>query len=226
MLSEHGPLDVVIHVGMQGLAGYLVPVMLLLCGILLWFTPAQRPFYSLFAIVLSLGSWLTSNLGGFFLGMALGLVGGTLAFAWSTSSDEPIQWPRSYPQILQPSAVLGMMLRQPSALPSGRPDESVVVLESASLAPPARPLAGAPTRPWSAELNAPELKAPGLNAPDLMAPDLMAPDLMAADLMAADLMAADPMTPGLAADRAASAGDRAVQQDQPALRQEAGDSPR
>lgn len=155
MLSEHGPLQVVIHVGMQGLAGYLVPVMLLLCGILLWFTPAQRPFYSLLAIVLSLGSWLTSNLGGFFLGMALGLVGGTLAFAWSTSSDEPIQWPRGYPEILQPSAVLGLMLRQPPALPSGRADEAVVILESASLAQPPMPLAGMPSRPWSAELMAP-----------------------------------------------------------------------
>ena len=186
VLSEHGPLDVVIHVGMQGLAGYLVPVMLLLCGILLWFTPAQRPFYSLLAIVLSLGSWLTSNLGGFFLGMALGLVGGTLAFAWSTSADEPIQWPRTYPQILQPSAVLGLMLRQPPALPSGRADESVVVLESASLAPPARPLPGGRSTPWSAEL----------------------------------------MGPAAADDCPASAGDRAVQQDQSPPGQESRDRPR
>ena len=116
--SEQGPLDVVIHIGTQGLAGYLIPVMLLLCGVLLWFSPAQRTFYSLLAMVLALGSWVTSNLGGFFLGMILGLVGGALAFAWTTDSakqqslrwylgnPEMVQAPRSSELVLRPTAVL------------------------------------------------------------------------------------------------------------------------
>ena len=68
---------------MQGLAGYLVPVLLLLCGVLLLFSPGQRLFYSLVAAFLTLASWLTSNLGGFFIGLLLGLVGSALAFAWA-----------------------------------------------------------------------------------------------------------------------------------------------
>ncbi len=87
LLSERAPVPVVIHVGMQGLAGYLVPTVLLLCGLLILFSPAQRTFYSVLAVLLSLGSWVTSNLGGFFVGMALGVVGGSLAFAWTRLSD-------------------------------------------------------------------------------------------------------------------------------------------
>jgi hypothetical protein len=82
LLSEKAPVAVVIHIGLQGLAGYLIPAILLLCGLLLLINPLQRTFYSLLAILLALGSWITSNLGGFFVGMALGLIGGALAFAW------------------------------------------------------------------------------------------------------------------------------------------------
>ena len=83
LLTVQAPLPVVVHVGMQGLAGYLVPMVLLLCGILLLFNPSQRLFYSLIAAGLSLASWITSNLGGFIIGLLLGLVGSALAFAWA-----------------------------------------------------------------------------------------------------------------------------------------------
>jgi len=121
LMSERGPVALVIHIGIQGLAGYLIPVMLLLCGVLLWFNPAQRAFYSLLAIVLALGSWITSNLGGFFLGMLLGLVGGALAFAWATDSDgQRLRWFRGNPQILHPSWGLELVVRPAAALPPAR----------------------------------------------------------------------------------------------------------
>jgi hypothetical protein len=126
--SEQGPLDVVIHIGTQGLAGYLIPVMLLLCGVLLWFSPAQRTFYSLLAMVLSLGSWITSNLGGFFLGMLLGLVGGALAVAWTTDSDR--QQPRWYlgnPEIVQAPPGVELLLRPTPALPAAVHTEEIAV---------------------------------------------------------------------------------------------------
>jgi hypothetical protein len=118
--SEQGPLDVVIHIGTQGLAGYLIPVMLLLCGVLLWFSPAQRSFYSLLAMVLALGSWITSNLGGFFLGMILSLIGGALAFAWATDSDKqpPVRWYLGNPEIVQAPTGLELVLRPTAALPA------------------------------------------------------------------------------------------------------------
>lgn len=86
LLSEQDLLSVVPHIGIQGLAGYLIPAHLLLMGVLLWLNPAERTIYSLIAIFLALWSWTTSNLGGFFVGMLLGMVGGALAFAWTTDA--------------------------------------------------------------------------------------------------------------------------------------------
>lgn len=83
LATVKAPLPVVVHVGMQGVAGFLVPTVLLVCGILLIVNPAQHLFYSLVATVLTLASWITSNLGGFVLGIVLGLVGSALSFAWS-----------------------------------------------------------------------------------------------------------------------------------------------
>ncbi|MEU8664372.1 DUF6114 domain-containing protein [Actinoplanes philippinensis] len=86
MFTVWAPLGVVLHVGMQNFIGYLIPIVIILCGALIWFTPAQRVFYSLVAIVCGLASWLTSNMGGFIIGLLLTLTGGALAFAW-TSED-------------------------------------------------------------------------------------------------------------------------------------------
>lgn len=82
LVTEKAPLPVLLHIGMQGLAGYLVPLMLVVCGLLLLLNPSQRLFYSIIAMLLTLGSWLTSNLGGFVLGLLLGLIGSSLAFGW------------------------------------------------------------------------------------------------------------------------------------------------
>ncbi|HZM77354.1 MAG TPA: DUF6114 domain-containing protein [Candidatus Limnocylindrales bacterium] len=83
LLTMMAPLPVIIHLGVQGLAGYLVPVIIVLCGQLMWWNPSQRLFYSIMALIMSLAAWVTSNLGGFILGIILGLVGGSLAFAWN-----------------------------------------------------------------------------------------------------------------------------------------------
>ncbi|WP_229399984.1 DUF6114 domain-containing protein [Micromonospora okii] len=89
LVTLRAPLPVILKIGPQGLAGYLVPVVLLLCGVLLLTHPPQRVFYALVSMVLALVSWLTSNLGGFVIGMLLALVGACLAFAWT-----PVKAPR------------------------------------------------------------------------------------------------------------------------------------
>ncbi|MEV4560336.1 DUF6114 domain-containing protein [Kitasatospora sp. NPDC049285] len=82
LLTEWAPMHMVLRIGLRGLAGYAVPALILLCGLLLIFHPVQRVFYSLLAVLATLGSWITSNLGGFFIGLLLGLVGSSLAFGW------------------------------------------------------------------------------------------------------------------------------------------------
>ncbi|MGW3631407.1 DUF6114 domain-containing protein [Streptomyces sp. NPDC005122] len=82
LVTEKASLKVIMHIGTQGVAGYLLPTVMLVCGLLILFNPAQRLFYSLLGILLSLGTWLTSNLGGFFIGLLLGAVGSCMAFGW------------------------------------------------------------------------------------------------------------------------------------------------
>ncbi|MFG2777078.1 DUF6114 domain-containing protein [Streptomyces prunicolor] len=90
LLTEKVSLKVAMHIGMQGITGYLLPVVMLLCGLLILFSPGQRLFYSIVGILCTLGSWVTSNLGGFFIGLLLGIVGSCMTFGWL-----PDQEPRS-----------------------------------------------------------------------------------------------------------------------------------
>lgn len=113
LLSEKAPLPLVVHIGLQGLAGYLVPAILLLCGILILFHPVQHTFYSILAVLLALGSWITSNLGGFFIGMLLGVIGGSLAFAWTRGYGRvEAPPPPPQPQPREPSS--GVEIFRPS----------------------------------------------------------------------------------------------------------------
>ncbi|MFJ3668937.1 DUF6114 domain-containing protein [Streptomyces sp. NPDC090106] len=82
LLTMKASLKVVLHIGMQGLAGYLLPTLMIVLGLLILFNPAQRLFYSIIGVLCSLGTWPTSNLGGFFIGLLLGVVGSCLTFGW------------------------------------------------------------------------------------------------------------------------------------------------
>jgi len=112
LVSEQAPLRIVTHIGIQGLAGYLIPAFMLLCGALLWLNPIDRIIYSLLALFLALGSWITSNLGGFFVGMVAGVVGGALAFAWTTEAEHgPPALPHGKQRIAFPMVGLVLIYR-------------------------------------------------------------------------------------------------------------------
>ena len=98
LVTVKAPLPVILHVGMQGVAGFLVPILLFACGLLLIFNPAQRVFYSVVAAVLTIASWLTSNVGGFVVGILLGLLGSALAFAWTPNKQSPNKQSRDKPE--------------------------------------------------------------------------------------------------------------------------------
>ncbi|MER5476549.1 DUF6114 domain-containing protein [Streptomyces sp. NPDC002734] len=80
-------LQVILKAGALGIAGYLLPGVMTLCGVLILFNPAQRIFYSIIGLLATLGSWVTSNLGGFVVGLILGLLGSTLAFGWMPDQE-------------------------------------------------------------------------------------------------------------------------------------------
>ncbi|MEU4790468.1 DUF6114 domain-containing protein [Micromonospora tulbaghiae] len=72
--------------GATGLLSLLIPGILVTCGVLLWVSPAQRLFYSIVAAITAVYSLIGLNLGGFFVGLLLGILGSALAFAWVPTS--------------------------------------------------------------------------------------------------------------------------------------------
>ncbi|MDF3146429.1 MULTISPECIES: DUF6114 domain-containing protein [unclassified Streptomyces] len=91
LLTMKASMKVVLHVGMQGLAGYLLPALMVLLGLLILFNPAQRLFYSITGVLVALGTWPTSNLGGFFVGLLLGVAGSSLAFGWLPDQEPRVR---------------------------------------------------------------------------------------------------------------------------------------
>lgn len=87
----HGAIKLVIYIGIGGVFGVLIGILLITCGLLLWFTPAHRTFYAVAGVVLAMLSFITSNLGGFFFGMLLGIIGGSLAFGWTPGESLPVR---------------------------------------------------------------------------------------------------------------------------------------
>ncbi|WP_328470091.1 DUF6114 domain-containing protein [Actinoplanes sp. NBC_00393] len=83
--------NIEIHIGPQGFLSYLLPTIMLVCGALIWFTPAQRLFYGIVATLTALYSFVGLNLGGWIIGMLLGIVGGALAIAWGPPRQPPVE---------------------------------------------------------------------------------------------------------------------------------------
>ncbi|WP_017605774.1 DUF6114 domain-containing protein [Nocardiopsis alkaliphila] len=76
------PIDLIIYAGIAGVSGTLIGVLLIAIGVLSWLQPAQHTFFGVVGLMLALVSFVTSNFGGFVIGMLLGIVGGALVFAW------------------------------------------------------------------------------------------------------------------------------------------------
>jgi hypothetical protein len=87
-----GQLDIgKIHVqlGIEGLQATIIPIVLVLLGVLIIAMPAHRIFYGVIALAVAVYSLVGVNLGGFFIGMLLGAVGGVLTVSWMPKTDSP-----------------------------------------------------------------------------------------------------------------------------------------
>lgn len=71
------------QMGPTGFLSWLIPTILTVCGLLMWFTPQQRMFYSIVGAVTAVFSLVAVNLGGFLVGLLLGMIGTALGFAWT-----------------------------------------------------------------------------------------------------------------------------------------------
>ncbi|HUY51753.1 MAG TPA: DUF6114 domain-containing protein [Streptosporangiaceae bacterium] len=107
----HGSVKVVVYIGIGGVFGVLIGGLLAACGLLIWFHPVQRVFYAIAGALLAVASFVATNLGGFFLGMLLGVIGASLSFGWAPEPGRSGGQHRPRPpRAAQPSEGLGLVL--------------------------------------------------------------------------------------------------------------------
>jgi hypothetical protein len=88
--SNLNPSALEVHFGPTGFLSYVIPGMLLLCGLLSWLSPGQRLFYGIVGTLTAVYSLIGLNLGGFFVGLLLGCVGGALTVAWAPAASPSV----------------------------------------------------------------------------------------------------------------------------------------
>jgi len=125
-LMMYGPLTVIKFVLIAGTvvwAGILIGALVVTMGLFMWFSPQFHQVLGILAALFSIVSLITSNLGGFLIGLLFGVIGGSMAFAWT-----PL--PVKAEHAMVPAAAPGP--------PQPGPDEQVGPAESAKAeGPPA-----------------------------------------------------------------------------------------
>ena len=84
-----GAIGIVMHMGVGGISGFLIGAVLLACGLLLWFDAEHKTFYGVVGVLGGVASFPATNFGGFFVGLLLAIIGGSLAFAWTRLPSAP-----------------------------------------------------------------------------------------------------------------------------------------
>lgn len=106
LIILYGPLmsiKVILVAGQVVWMGILVGALIAILGILLWFEHAGvRRLLGVLIVLLGLVSLITSDFGGFFIGMLLALIGGSMAIAW-----RPLQPVAAPAPLVAPSASSG-----------------------------------------------------------------------------------------------------------------------
>ncbi|WP_371614887.1 DUF6114 domain-containing protein [Streptomyces sp. NBC_00454] len=87
LLVPLSPLTVLVSLGLGGIAAIGIGIALIAAGLFLWLLPQTRAYVSIHALLLSVLSFVATNLGGFLLGMLLGIAGSALAFGWTPLPD-------------------------------------------------------------------------------------------------------------------------------------------
>jgi hypothetical protein len=81
-LAPLSSIGTIIHEGIGGISAFFIGALMAMFGLAIWFAPAYRSFAGIASILLGLVALPATNLGGFFLGTLLALIGGALAVSW------------------------------------------------------------------------------------------------------------------------------------------------
>ena len=86
LIIAYGPttaVKVILVSGTTVWLGILMGALVAVMGLFLWFTPHLRQLVGVLAAAFSMVSLITSDYGGFVIGLVLGTLGGALGFAWT-----------------------------------------------------------------------------------------------------------------------------------------------
>lgn len=119
-----GTFTVILLPGLAGTSGFLFGAGLVVLGLFLMLQPRSHAFAGVAAMLVAVTSLVTTNLGGFGVGLALGVVGGALGFAWTPDDARIPDTPEPEPGTRDRSR--------------GGPDEPTRPISSARPAPDAR----------------------------------------------------------------------------------------
>ncbi len=72
-----------IQVGIEGMQAMILPLALATLGVLIIVMPVHRIFYGVLSLAFSIYAIVGVNLGGFFIGTLLGIVGGIMCVSWA-----------------------------------------------------------------------------------------------------------------------------------------------
>ncbi|MFD1922769.1 DUF6114 domain-containing protein [Streptomyces beijiangensis] len=88
LLVPLSPLTILVSLGLGGIAAIGIGLALMAAGAFLWFLPHTRHYVSINALILSVLSFAATNLGGFLVGMGLGIAGSAMGFSWNPVREE------------------------------------------------------------------------------------------------------------------------------------------
>jgi hypothetical protein len=85
-----GSFEFMMHMGAKGMVVYLLGGGMMTAALVALVVPSQRHFPALMALGFSVASLPLANLGGWIIGMVLGIIGSGLIFAWTPYNDKQL----------------------------------------------------------------------------------------------------------------------------------------
>ncbi|MCX5450374.1 DUF6114 domain-containing protein [Streptomyces nigrescens] len=76
------PLKIMLQQGIAGIPSVLMGLVMIVMGLSAWFAPHYRGIAGVLTVLCAAAALVMSNLGGFLIGTVIGILGGSMIFAW------------------------------------------------------------------------------------------------------------------------------------------------
>lgn len=95
------PFQLMVIQGVAGISALLLAILFTVLAVVTWFQPQLRVVTGLVIVVLALASILLTNLGGFLVGMLLGIHSGASIAAWEPGDGLPSRGLTGHPEVME-----------------------------------------------------------------------------------------------------------------------------